>query len=276
MGWCYDADCTDYVASTDRLLSDVVLYASWVDGQELKTVSIDTYARSYDVDANDFTITVTDKSGRLTKEEVKNKVSVKNVSDSSENTSIDVTAGSVLDDGAYTFIIKCNGTWQEGCGYRLELSDDRLYFTGYDQTIREYDFTVYKPDVTNVNLRDDIKYIKSGILSNLYVNGEKADRISVTVMTVGQDGTISQEAVKTTGSFTYSDSTLNVGDKIAVYDGDVVPQLDGSVISDDDVSFFEITSAKENEYSYRGMAAEEILFVPDVLPVNVEIGRAHV
>ena len=41
-------------------------------------------------------------------------------------------------------------------------------------------------------------------------------------MTVGQDGTISQEAVKTTGSFTYSDSTLNVGDKIAVYDGDVV------------------------------------------------------
>jgi len=195
LGWCYDADCTDYVASTDRLLSDVVLYASWVDGQELKTVSIDTYARSYDVDANDFTIMVTDKSGRLTKEEVKNKVSVKNVSDSSENTSIDITAESVLDDGAYTFIIKCNGTWQEGCGYRLELSDDRLYFTGYDQTIREYDFTVYKPDVTNVNLRDDIKYIKSGSLSNLYVNGEKADRISVTVMTVGQDGTISQEAL---------------------------------------------------------------------------------
>lgn len=96
-----------------------------------------------------------------------------------------------------------------------------------------------------MNLRDDIKYIKSGSLSNLYVNGEKADRISVTVMTVGQDGTISQEAVKTTGSFTYSDSKLNAGDKIAVYDGDVVPQLDGSVISDDDVSFFEITSAKE-------------------------------
>ena len=42
-----------------------------------------------------------------------------------------------------------------------------------------------------MNLRDDIKYIKSGSLSNLYVNGEKADRISVTVMTVGQDGTIS-------------------------------------------------------------------------------------
>ena len=127
------------------------------------------------------------------------------------------------------------------------------------------------------NVRDvalnDIVMTRSGSMKivhfNLYVNGEKADRISVTVMTVGQDGTISQEAVKTTGSFTYSDSKLNAGDKIAVYDGDVVPQLDGSVISDDDVSFFEITSAKGNEYSYRGMAAEEILFVPDVLPVNV-------
>ena len=269
LGWCYDSACTDYVGSTDRLLSDVVLYASWVDEQELKTVSIDTYARSYDVDAKDFTITVTDKSGRLTKDEVKSKVTVKNVSDSSDNTAIAVEAGNVLDDGAYTFIIKCNGTWQEGCGYRLELSDDRLFFTGYDQTIREYDFTVYKPDVTNVNLSDDIKYIRSGSLSNLYVNGKKTDKISVTVMTVGQDGTVSQEATKTTGQFTYSDGTLYVGDKVAVYDGDVVPKLDGSAVSDDDVSFFEITSVNGNEYSYRGMAAEEILFVPDVLPVNV-------
>lgn len=269
LGWCYDSACTNYVKRSDRLLSDIVLYASWADEQELKTVSIDTYARSYDVDANEFTITLTDKTGKLTKEEVKNYLTIKNVSDSSEETSIDVAVGNVLDDGAYTFIIKCNGSWQEGSGYRLELSDDRLFFTGYDSTIREYDFTVYKPDVKNVNLGNDIKYISSESLSNLFVNGERTDKISVTVMTVGSDGTVSQEATKTTGSFTYSDSELFVGDKIAVYDGDVVPQLDGNVISEDDVSFFEITSVNDNEYSYRGMAAEEILFVPDVLPVNI-------
>lgn len=269
LGWCYDSACTNYVKRSDRLLSDIVLYASWADEQELKTVSIDTYARSYDVDANEFTITLTDKTGKLTKEEVKNYLTIKNVSDSSEETSIDVAVGNVLDDGAYTFIIKCNGSWQEGSGYRLELSDDRLFFTGYDSTIREYDFTVYKPDVKNVNLGNDIKYISSESLSNLFVNGEKTDKISVIVMTVGSDGTVSQEATKTIGSFTYSGSELFVGDKIAVYDGDVVPQLDGNVISEDDVSFFEITSVNDNEYSYRGMAAEEILFVPDVLPVNI-------
>lgn len=241
LGWCYDSACTNYVKRSDRLLSDIVLYASWADEQELKTVSIDTYARSYDVDANEFTITLTDKTGKLTKEEVKNYLTIKNVSDSSEETSIDVAVGNVLDDGAYTFIIKCNGSWQEGSGYRLELSDDRLFFTGYDSTIREYDFTVYKPDVKNVNLDNDIKYISSESLSNLFVNGERTDKISVTVMTVGSDGKVSQEATKTTGSFTYSGSELFVGDKIAVYDGDIVPQLDGNVISEDDVSFFEIT-----------------------------------
>ena len=148
---------------------------------------------------------------------MKNYLTIKNVSDSSEETSIDVAVGNVLDDGAYTFIIKCNGSWQEGSGYRLELSDDRLFFTGYDSTIREYDFTVYKPDVKNVNLDNDIKYISSESLSNLFVNGERTDKISVTVMTVGSDGKVSQEATKTTGSFTsvsYTHLTLPTNSRV--------------------------------------------------------------
>ena len=41
-------------------------------------------------------------------------------------------------------------------------------------------------------------------------------------------------------------------------------------VSDDDVSFFEITAADGSKYTYRGLAAKEILFVPDVLPVNIK------
>ncbi len=159
--------------------------------------------------------------------------------------------------------------WKEGCAYRLELNDDSLYFTGYDPSIREYDFTVYKPDVSNVELGDDIEYISADDLSNLVVNGTAVDKISVSVMTVGTDGTISQDGTKTTGSFTYDVNTLKAGDKIAVYDGDVMPSLNDSVITDSDVSFFEITSVSGNEYSYRGLSAKEILFVPDVFPVNI-------
>ena len=80
-----------------------------------------------------------------------------------------VSAKAVL-DGEYTFSINNPEGWQQGSSYRLELDDDRLYFTGYDTTIREYDFTVYKPDVRNTELNKDIKYISSGSISDLMVD----------------------------------------------------------------------------------------------------------
>ena len=178
-----------------------------------------------------------------------------------------MSAKAVL-DGEYTFSVESNTGWQQGSSYRLELNDDRLYFTGYDTTIREYDFTVYKPEVKNAGLNNDIKYISSGSLSNLMVDGKSVDNISVSAMTVGVDGTIT-DSTKVTGSFTYVQGTLSLGDKIAVYEGNVIPSLDTTSVSDDDVSFFEIIAVDGSSYSYRGLAAKEILFVPDVLPVNM-------
>ena len=200
LGWCYDSSCTEYVSSDDRLLSDVVLYAAWTDTQELRTVSLETYARSYDVDANGFSITITDKTGSLTADEVSGLIKIKNTSDMLDEISAFVSAKAVL-DGEYTFSINNSEGWQQGSSYRLELDDDRLYFTGYDTTIREYDFTVYKPDVRNTELNKDIKYISSGSISDLMVDGKAADSISVSAMTVGVDGTIT-DSTKVTGSFT--------------------------------------------------------------------------
>ena len=268
LGWCYDSSCTDYVNASDRLLSDVILYASWADTQELKTVSMDTYARSYDVNADDFSVTITDKSGKLTADEVKNYITVKNTSDLSDSALVNVSFKDVL-DGMYTFTVESSSAWQEGSSYRLELNDDRLYFSGYDPAIREYDFTVYKQEVSNVELDRDIKYISSDGLTDLVVDGKAVDKISVSAMTIGVDGTIT-DSTKTTGSFTYKEADLKTGDKIAVYDGDVIPSLNKRAVSDDDVSFFEITAADGSKYTYRGLAAKEILFVPDVLPVNIK------
>ena len=128
---------------------------------------------------------------------------------------------------------------------------------------------MYKPDVRNTELNKDIKYISSGSISDLMVDGKAADSISVSAMTVGVDGTIT-DSTKVTGSFTYVNDTLSLGDKIAVYEGNVIPSLDTEAVTDDDVSFFEITSADDSRYTYRGLAAKEILFVPDVLPVNIK------
>ena len=88
----------------------------------------------------------------------------------------------------------------------------------------------------NAGLNKDIKYISSGSLSNLMVDGKSVDNISVSAMTVGVDGTIT-DSTKVTGSFTYVQGTLSLGDKIAVYEGNVIPSLDTTSVSDDDVSF---------------------------------------
>ena len=63
---------------------------------------------------------------------------------------------------------------------------------------------------------------------------------------------------------------LSVGDKIAVYSGDVIPTMELSSGENSDVSFFEITAVNGTSYSYRGAEAEDVLFMPDVIPLLAE------
>ena len=264
LGWCYDEACTQYVSRKDRLLSDVTLYASYTDSQALETVTMDTYARATDV-APDFTIQVTDKGQTMTTAQLLAACTIKNVTDSTETVTLNVTEGA-----DHIFTVGHPTGWQPGCAYKLELKDDSLYFTGFDPTIREYDFTVYKEEVSNVELNDEIKYINTKDISDLTVNGRAAKSVSVAVMTVGMDGEVKEEGKETTGTFTYTKQKLKVGDQIAVYSGDVIPTMDMSVGADSDVSFFEITAVNGNQYTYRGSEAEDVLFVPDVLPLSAD------
>lgn len=75
-----------------------------------------------------------------------------------------------------------------GAAYKLELQEKALYFTGFDPTIRVYDFTVYREEVKNVELNKEIKYIHKKELSNLTVNGKKVEEVSIAAMTIGTDG----------------------------------------------------------------------------------------
>lgn len=264
LGWCYDEECTDYVDSRDRLLSDVTLYASYTDTQPLETKTMATFARAIDA-GTDFTIQITDKSGKLTADQLRTACQIKNVSDSSESITLTVTEGA---DHIFTVGTANPAGWKPGSAYKLTLKNDSLYFTGNDQTIREYDFTIFKADVSNVSLNNEIKYIPIKDLKNLTVNGQAASEVSVAVMTVGMDGSVTGEGSDTKGTFTYEKQTLNVGDQIAVYSGDVIPTMNLTSGSDSDVSFFEITAVNGTTYSYRGSDAEDVLFMPDVLPLD--------
>ncbi len=262
VGWCYDEECTDYVDSEDRLLGDLTLYASYTDTQPMESVTMDTYARAYDV-ATDFAIGITNTGDALDDAEILAACKIKNVSDLSEEITLAVTRG---EDNTCT-VSNPNG-WQPGASYKLTLKNDQLYFTGFDKTIREYDFTVYREETKNVELNREIRYIHTRELSNLTVNGKAADSVSVAVMTVGVDGEIQGEGSDTTGSFTYTKDSLQTGDIVGVYSGDVIPSMDLAAGDNSDVSYFEITGCNGSQYEYRGAKAEDVLFTPDVFPLE--------
>ena len=262
VGWCYDWECTDYVGSEDRLLGDLTLYAAYTDMQPMESVTMDTYARAYDV-ATDFAIGITNTGDVLDNAEILAACKIKNVSDPSEEITMAVTRG---EDNTCT-VSNPNG-WQPGASYKLTLKNDQLYFTGFDKTIREYDFTVHREETKNVELNREIRYIHTRELSNLTVNGKTADSVSVAVMTVGIDGEIQGEGSDTTGSFTYTKDSLQTGDIVGVYSGDVIPSMDLAAGDNSDVSYFEITGCNGNQYEYRGAKTEDVLFTPDVFPLE--------
>ena len=103
------------------------------------------------------------------------------------------------------------------------------------------------------------------------MNGQSAQSVSVATMTLGPDGSVRSEGSTTTGSFIYTDKKLKIGDQIAVYAGDVIPTMDEVASSADgsDISFFEITGVNGNQYTYRGSKTEDVLFMPDVLPLDI-------
>ena len=266
LGWCYDAECTKYVGTADRLLNDTTLYASYTENQPFEAHTIATFARAIDVDGASLVIQVTDKSKALTAEQILSACTLKNLSDFTEDVTLVLSAA-----GNNTYTISKKSGWKEGSNYKLVLSNEDLYFTGFDTTIREYEISIHKDEVKNVSLNPELKYINVKDLSNLTVNGQRAQSVSIAAMTLGMDGSVRSEGSSTTGSFTYQDRPLKVGDQIAVYAGDVIPSMDDVVSSADgqNISFFEITAVNGTQYSYRGSKTEDVLFMPDVLPLDL-------
>ena len=266
LGWCYDEACTKYVSTTDRLLGDVILYAAYTENQPFEAHSIATFARAIDVDGATLVIQVTDQSGTLSANQILSACTLKNLSDFTEDITLHLS-----DAGNNTYTISKENGWKEGSNYKLVLDNEALYFTAFDKTIREYEISIHKDEVKNVSLNPKLKYINIKELSNLTVNGQSAQSVSVATMTLGTEGAITSEGSSTTGSFTYTERPLKLGDQIAVYAGEVIPNMDDIACSADgsNISFFEITAVNGTSYSYRGSKTEDVLFMPDVLPLDI-------
>lgn len=274
VGWYYDENYNKAVADGDPLSENLSLYAKMVVYDAIEGVETPTYAGATDVETN-FEIIIksnssetdlTDKIKMIGTEQPTSKV------DADGNTILVVGSVRNNNDGTYTVAPPTDG-WAEGGTYKVVLEDNSLYFNGEAPSVREYHFTVEAGDpVLNWHLREEVKSIPATAIGNATQNGKRVKALSMPVAALGSGGTAMDAVSDSTGTFVYN-GDLAVGDTVAIYEG-TEPEKRVAVGTTDantgDVSYVKITGVNKttNTYSYQSAAVEDVLFVPDVLPVK--------
>lgn len=273
VGWYYDESYNKAVADGDPLSENLSLYAKMVDYDAIEGVETPTYAGATDVGLN-FTIRVNSDS----ESDLTGKISLIGTEQPTSEVDADgntiLVVGSVRNnhDGTYTVAPPAGG-WAEGGTYKVVLEDNSLYFNGEASSVREYHFTVKVGDpVLNWHLREEVKSIPATAIGNATQNGRRVKALSMPVAALGSGGTAMDAVSDSTGTFVYN-GDLAVGDTVAIYEG-TEPEKRVAVGTTDantgDVSYVKITGVNKttNTYSYQSAAVEDVLFVPDVLPVK--------
>lgn len=171
-----------------------------------------------------------------------------------------------------------------GHTYQIELLSDRLVFDGLAEfadssnsvdAVRVYNFSIQKNATLKARLRSDIKFIESDDENIVDTNVMNIMRRSgLFVASADASGGISYTPNNGSGSFTYiGDMTFELGDVVALYDGTMPtnrkPSMTGG--SDNgDVTYVKIIAIDGSTYHYVAAEAEDVLFVPDMFPINVD------
>ncbi|MDE5952483.1 MAG: InlB B-repeat-containing protein, partial [Acetatifactor sp.] len=258
LGWYYDAALTQPVGDSDTVDRNMTLYA--------KTDSL----AGLDIQETPNYITVTD-----VEPEFQLQLSGTDI-DPADLIIIQVSAN----NAEVPFTVDSNGNvtitggWENGHTYKAVLKDDSsavFVHEGQPQqtSIRVFNIIVKKAPVQNLSLNDaegGLKYIPrtdiptmSNSMQGLFTASLKAGNVGETTI----------DKVEQTGTFTYSGSeTLSVGDVVAVYEGRHPNERETDEEREASIIYVEITEVSGTTYSYKTADAEDVLFIPDVLPVN--------
>ena len=168
-----------------------------------------------------------------------------------------------------------SGGWAEGGTYKVVLEDSSLYFDGTAPSVREYHFTVKAgTPALEWHLRDEVVAIPAGDITAATQDGAAVAALNMPVVTFDGSGTTADDVSGGTGTFVYG-GELEIGSTVAIYEG-AAPEDRLAVGTTDantgDVSYVKITGVNKttNTYSYQSAAVEDVLFVPDVLPVKAK------
>lgn len=280
VGWYYDENYNKAVADGDPLSENLSLYAKMVDYDAIEGVETPTYAGATDVETN-FEITIqSSSSGTDLRDKIKLIGTEQPTSEVDADGNTILVVGDVRNNpnGTYTVAPPTDG-WAEGGTYKVVLEDNSLYFDGKVSSVREYHFTVKVGNpVLNWHLREEVISIPATAIGNATQNGKRVKALSMPVAALGSGGAAMDAVSDSTGTFVY-DGNLAVGDTVAIYEGTEPEKRVAVGTTDDntgDVSYVKITGVNKttNTYSYQSAAVEDVLFVPDVLPVQADCKAA--
>ena len=280
IGWYYDENLTKPVKSDDVLLGDVEVYAK-LDEVDL----MDPSGKQNFITQENAPTNFEFKIKSATKPVLGKDFTFKNIS-SPERTDGKIDANALLPEETLTisgsnglYTIKNTNGYTAGNTYQFELlNDDMIYDATLangdvaDEYIRFYNILVAKEEILDLQVNNGIKYINADQeLSSLDKENVLA-YAGLYTATFSEDGEATYYATEGNGSFAYTGGGIAVGDTVAVYTG--TKPSDRTVLDDRDgkVAYLEITAKDSNTYYYKVAEAEDVLFTPDVLPIDIDAG----
>lgn len=260
-GWYYDSELTELASADDAVNGPIVLYAQYEAAAGATESSTPYYTAQTGVGPG-FEIQVVCADTGLTVDDVRAMITAKDLNDEDADFRIE---GS---NGAFTISGGGDG-FTPGASYRIILEDEHLTFSGEEDTIREYHFTVDRSDrVQELTLQDEIKYIPKEAL-----DGD----VNAALVRLGAAELLDEKT--DTGTFTYTgkDPALAVGDTVSIYEG-IHPlkrneQTHEQKGNTGEVSYVKITEVNGNQYTYVSAEVDDVVFTPDVLPVSKGIDK---
>jgi len=246
LGYFTDPECTQPFYAENPVTRDMNVYAKYEEMGPQETLNFTSFAQMDQTPDLSFEISGTgDPAGAVVLE----------VMDGSDP----VELAFKVTDGGYT--VYAPAGFNEGCSYQLHLADGWT-FTGKADTIRTASFSIYKEQVENLRMNDDIVYILDTDAIDYLVGGQSYDMLSSALIT--EQG----------GSFTYSNnSAITAGDILCIYTGTHPEQrsMDGDML--DPAVYVKAKAINGSTVTFEALGQNDFLRlynVPDNFPIKVD------
>lgn len=252
LGYYTDKDFTTPFYSEDPVTENTNVYAKYQEMGGKEELNITSFAQM-DQSPN-ITFDIKKVSGNASA----NESVTLNVKDGSDSVALKVEDA----DGNGVYTVSAPAGFNEGCSYELELADGWV-FDGKEETIRTASFSIAMQEVENLQMSDDIVYIKDTDAITYSVDGKSYDILT------------SDQVNERGGTFEYDGAAeLKEEDIICLYVGVKPTERNADEASEllDPAVYVKVSALNGNQVTFSGLDENdqlELYNIPDNFPLIV-------